>query len=437
VTYIGLVITPEGISMEKEKVHAVLEWPTPTSVKEVQSFLGFANFYCQFVPDFSGLARPWNALTQKTSPWTWGEAQQQAFNEIKAAISKEPTLKHPDKSKPYFLETDASGAAMGAVLSQRQVDGRLHPIAFMSSSFSLAELNYDTHDKELLAIIRAFEHWRIFLEGTKETVTVFTDHKNLEHWKTARTFNCHHACWYLTLAPYNFMIAYRPRKQSQKPDALSRRADHMELEPEEQVMLPNSRFEGFSAALSAPFFDRVKEALPEDPSLDIILAAVTEPAQLLQSVAQKFKDYSLQEGLLLYQGCIFIPDEPELKQEVMSHFHDSLAARYQGCACTLELIARHYYWPAMKFQVNRFMDSCEICQRSKGHEKHASLQLLSIPNGPWEENSYDFIIKLPMSKGNDSILVVVDRFSKMAHFIPCKEASTAEDVAQLFLQHVW
>jgi hypothetical protein len=113
----------------------------------------------------------------------------------------------------------------------------------------------------------------------------------------------------------------------------------MQLEPEEQVMLPNSGFEGFSGALSAPFLDRVKEALLEDPSLDIILAAITQPAQLPQSVTQKFKDYSLQEGLLLYQGHIFIPDEPELKKEVMSHFHDSPTTGHQQHACTLELIA--------------------------------------------------------------------------------------------------
>jgi hypothetical protein len=181
-----------------------------------------------------------NTLTQKTSPWTWGEAQQLAFDEIKEAISKEPTLAHPDQSKPYFLETDASGAAMGAVLSQRQEDGHLQPIAFMSSSFSPAELNSDTHDKVLLAIIRAFEQWHILLEETKETVTVFTDHKNLEYWKTARRFNHCHARWYLTLVPYNFVIVYRPGKQSQKSNALSRRADNMQLEPEAQVMLPNS-----------------------------------------------------------------------------------------------------------------------------------------------------------------------------------------------------
>jgi hypothetical protein len=355
VTYIGLVITPKGISMEEDNVQAFLEWPTPTFVKEVQSFLHFANFYHRFVLDFGHLASPLNALTQKTSPWTWGEAQQQAFDEIKAVISKEPTLAHPDESKPYFLETDASGAAMGAMLSQRQEDGHLHPIAFMSASFSPAELNYDTHNRELLPIIRAFEHWCIFLEGIKETITVFTDHKNLEYWKTARTFNCRNAHWHLTRVPYNFVIAYRPGKQSQKPDALSRRADHMQIEPDEQVVLPNSQFQGFATTLSTPFLDRVMKAFPKDPSLDIILAAVTAPAQLPQSVAQKFKDYSLQEGLLLYQGHIFVPDEPQLKQVVIPHFHNSLATRDQGCACTLELIAHHYYWPAMKFQVNCYM----------------------------------------------------------------------------------
>ncbi|KAJ1299605.1 hypothetical protein OPQ81_003785 [Rhizoctonia solani] len=91
----------------------------------------------------------------------------------------------------------------------------------------------------------------------------------------------------------------------------------------------------------------------------------------------------------------------------------------------------------MKFQVNRYVDSYEICQRSKGHEKHHALKRLSVPSGPWEDISYDFIVKLPKCQGYDSVLVVVHRFSKMVHFIPCKETVTAEDVAQLFLQHVW
>ncbi|KAF8753406.1 hypothetical protein RHS01_07194 [Rhizoctonia solani] len=158
VTYIGLVITPDGISMEKDKVQAIMDWPEPQNVKQVQSFLGFANFYCCFVPNFSCLARPLNNLTQKEQPWIWQEEQKAAFDTIKAEICKEPVLAHPDESKPYTLETDASGAAMGAVPSQRKEDGCIHPVAFMLASFSPTELNYDTHDKELLAIIWAFEH---------------------------------------------------------------------------------------------------------------------------------------------------------------------------------------------------------------------------------------------------------------------------------------
>ncbi|KAF8749468.1 hypothetical protein RHS01_09960 [Rhizoctonia solani] len=170
VTYIGLVITPDGISMEKDKVQAIMDWPEPRNLK------------------------------QKEQPWIWLEEQKAAFDAIKAEICKEPVLAHPDEFKPYTLETDASGAAMGAILSQRKEDGCLHPVAFMSASFSPAELNYDMHDKELLAIICAFEHWRIFMEGTEQPITVFTDHKNLEYWKAVRNFNRHHAHWHLMLA---------------------------------------------------------------------------------------------------------------------------------------------------------------------------------------------------------------------------------------------
>ncbi|QRW21858.1 Retrotransposable element Tf2 protein [Rhizoctonia solani] len=222
VTYIGLVFPHGDAIRSNHKVQVIMDWPEPQNVKQVQSFLGFANFYCCFVPNFSCLARPLNNLTPREQPWIWLEEQKAAFDAIKAEICKEPVLAHPDESKPYTLETDASGAAMGAVLSQRKEDGCLHPVAYMSASFSPAELNYDTHDKELLAIIRAFEHWRIFLEGTEQPITAFTDHKNLEYWKSARTFDRRHARWHLMLASYSFVIAYRPGKQSQKPDALSR-----------------------------------------------------------------------------------------------------------------------------------------------------------------------------------------------------------------------
>jgi hypothetical protein len=159
VDYLGLVISPQGISMEEKKVQAVKEWPVPQSVKQIQSFLGFTNFLRHFIPNYSTLARHLHNRTHKEARWEWGNMEQESFEAIKEAICQRPLLAHPDPCRPYFLETDPSGAAMGAVLSQRQEDGRLHPIAYMLQSFTRAEHNYDTHNKELLAIIKALEFW--------------------------------------------------------------------------------------------------------------------------------------------------------------------------------------------------------------------------------------------------------------------------------------
>ncbi|KAF8759764.1 hypothetical protein RHS01_02206 [Rhizoctonia solani] len=211
----------------------------------------------------------------------------------------------------------------------------------------------------------------------------------------------------------------------------------MDLEPSPQVMIPESHFEAFSAHMDSSLLDQIKEATQEDPSLDTILLAVSDPKSMPHSVAQKFKDYTIQEGLLLYQGRIVVPDEPEIKQQLLSHFHDSPASGHQGRAQTLELISCHYYWPAMKFQVNCYVESCGICQRSKGHAHNYALNPLTVPAGPWEDISYGYIVKFPKCKGYDSILVVVDRFSKMMHLVPCKETATAEDVPQMFLEHIW
>lgn len=210
VTYIGIVITPEGISMEKEKIHAVASWTEPKTVKQLQSFLGFANFYRIFIRDFSTIAKPLNHLTKKDTKWTWTTKEKEAFDGIKKCVTEDLVLVHADPTKPYFLETDASGVAMSAILSQRQNDGYLHPIAFLSQSYNNAQQNYDTHDKELLAIITAFEQWRLFLEGTDEPITVYTDHKNLEWWKEACIWNRRHARWHQLVQSFNFNIVYIP-----------------------------------------------------------------------------------------------------------------------------------------------------------------------------------------------------------------------------------
>ncbi|CEL53441.1 Retrotransposable element Tf2 155 kDa protein type 1 OS=Schizosaccharomyces pombe (strain 972 / ATCC 24843) GN=Tf2-1 PE=4 SV=1 [Rhizoctonia solani AG-1 IB] len=165
VEYLGIIVSDKGFSLDKLKIQAVQEWPTPTTVKQVQSFLGFANFVRRFVANFSQIARPLHNLVKKEVKWQWTNKEERAFRDLQQAIITAPVIVHTNPAKPYFLETDASGAALGSVLSQRQDDGQLHPIGYLSESFKGAEQNYDTHDKELLAIIRLFEHWRTWNTG--------------------------------------------------------------------------------------------------------------------------------------------------------------------------------------------------------------------------------------------------------------------------------
>ena len=146
IDYLG-VILGEGVTrMDPVKIQGIRDWPTPNSVKDIRSFLGFCNFYRPFIKGFSAIARPLNELTRKDVPWSWGSPQQQAFTNLKRRITEEPILAHPDPTKQYVLEVDASGYALGAVLSQKGKDGKLHPISYYSRTLTLAERNYDIYN---------------------------------------------------------------------------------------------------------------------------------------------------------------------------------------------------------------------------------------------------------------------------------------------------
>lgn len=177
------------------------------------------------MPKAPKTAQPLHDLEKKDIPFKWGEAQQIAFKSIKKAITTAPVLAHPDPAKPYILETDASNYGYGAILSQKQDDKREHPVAFLSKSLSPAEQNYDIFDKEMLAVVKALEHWRTYLQGTEDPVNIITDHRNLWYFKDAKITNQRQARWADLLTHYNYHIGYQPGVMSGKPDALLRRSD--------------------------------------------------------------------------------------------------------------------------------------------------------------------------------------------------------------------
>jgi len=222
-----VIISHNSIAMDPVKIAGVAEWPAPTNKKEVQSFLGFTNFYQRFIKDFSEHARPLFDLTRNDCAWRWKASEQSAFDKLKGSVTSAPVLISPDSTKPFCIEADSSDFATGTVLSQVSAeDEKWHPVAFFSKSLSPVECNYEIHDKEMLAIIRALQEWRHFVEGAEHPCEILTDHKNLEYFMTAKQLNWRQARWSLYLSHFDFTLSHRPGKSMGKPDALSRRADH-------------------------------------------------------------------------------------------------------------------------------------------------------------------------------------------------------------------
>jgi hypothetical protein len=195
VDFLGYVISKDGIEMAQDKVQCIRDWECPRSLRDVQSFIGFANFYRWFIEGFSKIAKPLSNST-KGSPkdWIWTDAMTKSFEKLKHCFTTAPILTHFDPHHECIVETDASDFALGHTLSQTAEDKKLHMNAFHSRKFSPAEINYEIHDKELLAIVDCFKAWQRYLEGSLHMVQVFTDYKNLEYFMTTKVLNRRQAC---------------------------------------------------------------------------------------------------------------------------------------------------------------------------------------------------------------------------------------------------
>ena len=189
VGFLGVIIEEDKVRMEKEKVQEVVEWPVPQSVKDVQKFLGLANYYRWFVKDFTKIARPLHEMMRKETKQSWEEKQQKVFKELKERFMIESVLVTPNLDKEMRVEADVSDFAIGGVLLIKWEDERWRLVVYISKSLNKAERNYEIHDKEMLVIIQCLEVWRHFLEGAKNQFEIQTDHKNLEYFMKAQKLN--------------------------------------------------------------------------------------------------------------------------------------------------------------------------------------------------------------------------------------------------------
>jgi hypothetical protein len=231
--------------MDPTKVQGITKWPRPTKVKEIQSFLGFCNFYRHFIHDYSKIAHPLFHLTKKDIPFTWTTTQQSAFDTLIHSFTVAPVLLLPDRDRPFCLITNASNFAVGAILEQPDLLNRWHPIAYHSKSLIDAEQNYDIHDKELFAIVHTLEAFCHYLEGHPELFEIWSNHSNLQYFRTKQKLTHRQARWSLFLSQFIFTIIHRPGIYN-KAEALSRCPDLKEgiqsSDSENRVLLDNKFF---------------------------------------------------------------------------------------------------------------------------------------------------------------------------------------------------
>ncbi|KAL0180227.1 hypothetical protein M9458_025669, partial [Cirrhinus mrigala] len=407
VSFLGYIISSEGVAMDERKVEAVLNWPRPSTLRELQRFLGFANFYRRFIRNFSTVAAPLTAMVKKgSSRLTWPQAALQAYGELRQRFSSAPILHHPDPERPFVVEVDASSTGVGAVLSQRQGEPpKLFPCAYYSHKLTPAECNYDVGNRELLAIKLALEEWRHWLEGAKHPFTVLTDHRNLEYLRSAKTLNHRQARWALFFTRFNFQVTYRPGSQNTKADALSRIHEPGRSARTPEPVLPTSII---AAPVAWDIITEITEAQTQDPP----------PADCPVNLT-------------------YVPRD--LRSRVLSEVHSVPSSGHPGIEATLHLLRNRFWWPTMRLDTINFIKACAACNTAKVPRRLPAglLQPLPIPQRPWSHIAVDFVTDLPPSNGYTTILSVVDRFSKACRFIPLPKLPSAMETAEALCNWVF
>src|SRR6267154_1965864 len=452
VEYLGYLLSPQGLTMSPDKIQTVCDWPEPRKVKDIQSFLGFANFYRRFIYNYSDIVVPLTRLTRKDTPWNFTDDCRRAFTALKTAFTTAPVLTHWMPDVPIVVETDASNYAIAGILSVQCPDNELRPVAFYSRTLTPPELNYDTHDKELLAIYEAFHSWRHYLEGSSSPIDVVTDHKNLEYFATTKLLSRRQARWSEYLHQFNLAVRFRPGKLGAKPDALTRRWDVYPKEGDKDYARVNPHnFKPMftqeqlasslrASTLAAPVLRAavimdiellhkdILSALPSDTFASELLSSSNDPRWTVDA-----------EGFLRQDNRIYVPDTNDLRLRVLRYTHDHPLSGHFGQNRTLELLRREYTWPGVRTFVKDYVKSCTTCARAKvpRHKPYGMLKELPIPEKPLNFISMDFIEQLPDSDGFTAILVVIDRLSKQAVFIPTHDTITSPELARLFLLHIF
>ena len=444
IEYLGMVITKGKISMDSVKLKGIQDWPAPTTVKEVWSFLGFGNSYRKFINKFSELAAPLNRLLKKDKAFDWTPECQMSFDTLKQWFTAEPVLMMPDQSWPFQIEADTSKYTSGAVLTQMDSNSDRHPVAYFSKTFNDTERNYKIYDRELLGVNCALEEWQHYIQGSGHTTIVHMDHQNQTYFKSAQKLNRRQAWWALYLLKFDLKLIHIPGAEMIQSDALSWQPDYIpdqDNDNVDRILLPENMFVNL---MYLDLQDRIANMDKYNYDIKNTLELLLENRP--NSLRQDLEDWQLEKhgekNVLFYKDKNYIPDDLDLWQDIVKMFHDHETAGHPGELETYNSVKQHYGWPGMCTFVKRYVQGCGICQQFKINQYLSHPSYMPIEGAksmrPFASCSMDMITNLPTLGGYNSILAVVDHsLMKGVILIPCNKTLMADQCAQLLLDNIY
>jgi len=440
VTFLGHVVSADGIRPDPTNTEKIKNFPVPKNVKGIQQFLGLAGYYRKFIMNFASIATPLNQLIKKTETFNWGTEQQIAFEILRNKLMNPPILRYPDLTKPFMLMTDASGYALGAVLGQKDdLNNKTkdHVIAYASRALKTHEKNYSTIEKEALAIVFAIKHFRHYVFGQK--IKLYTDHKPLIWLMTHKDTSGRLIRWALQLQEYDIEFNYREGKANANADSLSRIGNDDDIHNNDQSIL--------SIIHKTPKgIEEMEVAQKLDTNINEIkkwLKGSKPPNEMANHWKRNKNKYIISNDLLYFMNidknrpdALVIPEQ--FRTGILLQYHDGALGGHLSAKKTLENIRRKYYWPEIETNVKKWCKQCKICasRRDTGKRPKVPLQPMPIASAPMEQTAMDVMGPLPLTEqGNKYILVFCDYFTRWPEAFPMPNQK-AETIAQIFVEEI-
>ena len=405
VSYLGHLLTENGVKVDPGKVLCIQNIETPNNVKSLQRFLGMVTYLSRFIPNFSQAAAPLRELLEKDVGWHWEAQHEESFNSLKLSLTRAPVLKYFDLKSPICLSVDASSYGLGATLIQ---SGR--PISYAGRSLTKSEKNYAQIEKEMLAIVFGCKKFHHYLYGQR-IIHVESDHKPLEsilkkpiHCAPPRLQRM-----ILAIQPYPVEVTYKAGKLMFIADALSR----IQFENEAQETYFSDDDFTISVVetgrVSSNVYSRLKEETKSDPEMQQLVSAVlhgwSEDKTVRNSLVKPYWNFRDEIGFedgLLYKGeSIIIP--PKMRSEIMDRIHYS----HLGIEKSKARARGSVFWPGINAQIEKVVADCDVCLRYRNNKRKEPMIPHPVPDGPWLTVAADLFY----FDGRDYLLVV-DYFSK-------------------------